>query len=169
MNENQVDIGELIEPAPVSFSFDTPGWHVVGGLILLLLLIVMYLLWRRHVRNRYRRTALQHIQQLQLKITDQRLLVYEVNIILKRIALRFRNREQVAHLRGNDWLKFLNESGKRELFTSDSLKVLESVYQETADKSASEIFIESARKWISVHSFSKKKMNQATHTINKAA
>jgi len=169
MNENQTDIGELIEPAPVSFSFDTPGWHVVGGLIVLLVLIITYLLWRRHVRNRYRRTALQHIQQLETKITDQQLLVYEVNMLLKRIALRFVDRDEVAHLRGAAWLEFLNTASRHKLFTNDMQKAIESVYTSGSDKTASDSFIISAKKWISVHAFSKRKPDHTTKHIKKAA
>src|SRR5262245_59163766 len=107
MNEDAADIGNLIEPSPVGFTFDAPGWYAVGILLVLIVAGLMIWTWIIHIRNRYRREALRYVMTLESEITDKSLLVYEVNMLLKRIALRFMPRENVAPLRDEQWVDFL--------------------------------------------------------------
>ena len=51
------DLKDIPAPPPVSYAPQTPGWWVVGGLILLGLLVYAFFRWRRWRRNRYRREA----------------------------------------------------------------------------------------------------------------
>jgi hypothetical protein len=156
MNDQAADIGELIEPAPVGFSFDAPGWYGLGIALVITLIIVALFAWRRHVRNRYRRSALKYMVELEGSFKDQQL-TYEVNMLMKRIALRFCEREQVAALRGKEWITFLNTSGRSELFSSETRKVLNSLYEGGNENISTGEFVASARQWIKVHEFSRGK------------
>jgi hypothetical protein len=155
MNEMQTDIGDIIEPTSVEFSFDAPGWYAVGAALVLVMLIVFYLLWRNYRRNKYRRTALQYLSDLEKKFTGNQL-TYETNMVMKRIALRSIAREQVASLRNEEWINFLNASGKAGLFPDETKKVLNQIY--TTENIPSPSFVQSARTWIKIHNFRNTKL-----------
>lgn len=83
-------------------------WWLVGGLAVLILL-VMFIRWHRrtHVR-RYAYAELQAIQARYVKSQDAARYLYEVNLLLRRLAVRNFSREKVAALTGEEWLKFLD-------------------------------------------------------------
>lgn len=151
MNDNTADIGQLIEPAPVAFSFDAPGWTVIAVALVVILLTVVVFLWRNHIRNRYRRDALRHVQALERDVQDHNTLVYEVNMILKRIALRFAARKEVASLRNQEWIEFLNGTSKPHLFSDAVATNLFRVYSGNVTSQHARDFIVTAKQWIKGH------------------
>jgi hypothetical protein len=97
-------LAEPPEPAPISMLPQTPGWLVLGLLVLLLL---AWLGWRWHARRRanaYRRAALAELDGA----GDDPAAIAE---ILRRTALAAWRREHVAGLYGDTWLLFLDRSG----------------------------------------------------------
>src|SRR5262245_27273335 len=132
MKEDPASFGDPIEPAAIPFSLDAPGWYAVGALLLLIAIALAILLIRRHKRNRYRRDALRFVADLERRTEDPNEVVYEVNFLLKRIALRFTPREQIAGLRGGHWLDFLNSNPGRELFQKDG--TIDLIYTRKVDK-----------------------------------
>jgi hypothetical protein len=157
MNENAADIGELIEPAPIGFSFDAPGWYALAILIGLLLLGVVIGVWIHHVRNRYRRDALRFILTLENDVSDKSVLVYEVNMLLKRIALRFVSRDAVASLRNEQWIDFLNKTAKPNLFSKDLTRdVFQGIYNGSVQSQHADSFLSMAKEWVNVHKNARK-------------
>lgn len=57
-----LQLGPLQEPPPVPFTFDTVGWPILVVIIGISLLLIAFFLIRKHIRNRYRRAALQELQ-----------------------------------------------------------------------------------------------------------
>ena len=91
--------GTLIEPAPVPFHFGAPGWYVTGGLLLLLMATAAFFFIRHYRRNLYRRQALQWLRtkEEELQHTGSlTMLVYETNMLLKRIAISRYGRTAIA-------------------------------------------------------------------------
>ncbi|SFX60757.1 DUF4381 domain-containing protein [Marinospirillum alkaliphilum] len=87
---------------------------VLGGLLLLLVLLVLLRWYRRtHVR-RYAYRELEAIQQRYSDTRDAQRYLYELNLLLRRIAVRNFRREKVAALTGEDWLDFLDWSRGRK-------------------------------------------------------
>lgn len=150
--------GDLIEPAPVPFSFQTPGWYTIEVLLLLLLLLGAYLLVRYRRRNRYRREALQWLNGRMQNLDTQQVYIqqlYEADMLMKRIAMKVYGREQVAALQGNEWIAFLNRQQRRgELFSdTDSYLLTDILYKSPGAANAADTsrFISKTSNWIRYH------------------
>lgn len=83
------------------------GW--VFGLIVALVILMALIRWyrRTHIR-RYAYAELEAIHARYQQNQDAARYLYEVNLLLRRIAVRNFSREQVAALTGEDWLAFLD-------------------------------------------------------------
>ena len=86
-----------------------PGlWPVAPGMWLLLSVLLSLLVWvlwtqyDRRKRNAYRRAGLVLLPEVQT--------IYELSVLLKRVALAAFPREQVASLHGDAWVAFLRET-----------------------------------------------------------
>lgn len=87
---------------------------LVGSLIILLLLVVSIRWHRSHSVRRYAYTELEAIQARYLQSQDAARYLYEVNLLLRRIAVRNFSRDKVAALTGDEWLEFLDWSCGRK-------------------------------------------------------
>ena len=158
MNES---FGKLIEPEPVPFSFGAPGWYVVGVLIIMGLCIAGYLIYLNHKRNRYRKAALRFLSEIERELSAKNefvTLLYEHNMMMKRIEMTLFQRDKTASLRGDEWISFLNNTMRKQLFAADDMQLLNaalyqssSVNQEIAKK-----FISNTKQWIRQHKRSAK-------------
>lgn len=100
------DIGQLIEPENISFSFNTLGWKMVGLLILVCFLLAIVLWWRHYRKNEYRRTL---IKQINYAFLDESTHAPSfIDKIIKRTCLDLYGREKVAALYGEAWFTFLD-------------------------------------------------------------
>lgn len=100
-------INQLVEvaaPAPVSMLPQTPGWAVLGGGVFVALVWGIRRAWRHHHATAYRRAALMDLA----RAGDNPV---TVSTILKRAALAVYPRAEVASLSGDDWLRFLDDTG----------------------------------------------------------
>lgn len=148
------DFGQLIEPAPVKFQFTAPGWYVLGGLLILAILMIAWIWWRHYRANLYRKMALQTLSGMQNTYMEQNtaILVYETNMLLKRIAISRYGRIPFAGSMGGEWIACLNETWKEKSFDPGDQKILQTIYPlqgiPVADGKA---FVEKARRWIKTH------------------
>lgn len=96
------DLRDIVLPEPIAF------WPLGQGAYLLLLALLIsvgllvYLYMERYRANRYRRIG------LNLLATAQS--VYDVSVVLKRVALAAFPRERVASLYGASWVEFLTQT-----------------------------------------------------------
>ncbi len=110
---NLEELKQLVEPLipPYATSTWPPApwvWWLIGGLVGLLLLVMIIRWYRRtHVR-RYAYTELDAIHTRYQQNQDAARYLYEVNLLLRRIAVRNFSRDKVAALTGEDWLEFLD-------------------------------------------------------------
>lgn len=142
----QFEVGKLYEPEPVRFSFETVGWPVLGGVVLIALLIAAFFWYRHYQRNFYRREALKTLSSIQ---PDQAL---EIFVVLKRTAIHAFGREKVGVLSGTQWLKFLESTGKNVRLTAQDAQIQSAIYQNTplSTESYSQI-ISNAKQWVRTH------------------
>ncbi len=144
-----MDNAQIIEPDPIRFTFDTPGWYFLGFLILSLLVLVFIRFMIIHKKNAYRRDAIKELDSIS-QTPDNK--VADILALLKIVAIQTYGRSKVAELSGGDWFSFLDNTGKRRKFSSLQQKVLPSFYNEIEIESeVLNEFISESRKWIKTH------------------
>ncbi|MXV53244.1 DUF4381 family protein [Pedobacter sp. HMF7647] len=153
------DIGTLIEPQPVPFTFGAPGWYVLGVLILIILLVAGWLIMRHYQLNRYRAEAVHYLEQLigaesdNLSPDAPAALVYESQMLLKRIAMKNYGRRLVAGERESGWTDFINSTWRERSFDENDARLFgQAIYSREVIKlpQATE-FADKVRRWIRQH------------------
>jgi hypothetical protein len=140
----------LVMPEPVAWLPQTPGWWIVLGWILAVLLLLAWQFAKRRRRNRYRRDALAELKaiaaQPELGPAES---AQCIAVLLKQTALVAYPREDVAALYGDDWARFLKESAGNDRQVTDAADMLAAAaYQPDADGS---VLAGPARRWIRLH------------------
>ncbi|GAB4352700.1 MAG: hypothetical protein Kow006_17420 [Gammaproteobacteria bacterium] len=102
---------ELHLPEPIGWWPPAPGWWL---LLLLTLSMGMgaWLVWRR--RTALRRAAMNRLWQIRAAYREHRdgkLLLRELSVLLRRVALGRSARYEVAGLTGEAWLGYLDSAG----------------------------------------------------------
>ena len=152
--QDPVELGPLMEPDPVPFSFSTPGWYFLGGLFLVFVLYYSYISYKKYRRNAYRRKALSQLSELENSNKDSQGSA-ELNsylVQLKVVALQSYGRDVVASKAGKEWLSFLDSTGKNTPFTKYDAVISDSIYKEmTPDKESLLEISELTKRWIKTH------------------
>ncbi|WP_215224955.1 DUF4381 domain-containing protein [Echinicola shivajiensis] len=139
---------KLYEPESVKFSFETVGWTIVGVILLLGVLVLMFIVVRRYIRNKYRREALKSIKSISGE--EQRLL--EVFVVLKNTAMKTFGRKKVGGLYGHDWLAFLEKTGKQVKFLDREEEFLSALYKNALlSQEGKHKLLVNAEKWVKTH------------------
>jgi len=84
-----------------------PGWYLLLALALLLCIALIWQLRKTRRRLAPQRAALQELSQLHSQTPE---LAWQVSSLLKRVALHYGPREQVAALGGEAWSALLDEA-----------------------------------------------------------
>jgi len=150
--------GQLIEPSSVPFSFGAPGWYVLGAFMLLVTVGIGWLIFLQYKRNLYRRQALKMISAAESGFRDSGAaapLLYDTNMLLKRVAMSRYGREHAASVKGLDWINFLNQSCSKALFDENDNRLLEEqLYapdKEPNINASVKNFLDKSKKWIRDH------------------
>lgn len=115
MNPSSASLEQLRDihlPPAIGAWPPAPGWWLLALLVLITLTAAGLWLGRRWQRRRYRREALQLLNQYQQRFyTDQdaRALLTALSQLLRRTALCAYPRHQVAALSGETWREFLQQ------------------------------------------------------------
>jgi hypothetical protein len=140
----------LVMPEPVAWLPQTPGWWIVLGWILAVLLLLAWQFAKRRRRNRYRRDALAELKaiaaQPELGPAES---AQCIAVLLKQTALVAYPREDVAALYGDDWARFLKESAGNDRQVTDAADMLAAAaYRPDADGAD---LARPASRWIRLH------------------
>lgn len=131
------------EPKPIPMTPQTAGWAV---LLVCVLGALAYAGWRflQHWRrNAYRRAALAALQGAGQDAAA-------IALILRRSALAAYPRTEVAGLSGEDWLSFLDRTGRMTGFRDGpGVELARAPY--AGDTVASPDLVDLARRWITGH------------------
>ena len=147
------ELEPLFEPQPILFSFNTPAWYILGGLLLLFLSYMSIIQIKKYKKNRYRRDGLKLLNSLDTsKSKDINSIINQIRILLKQLAIRKYGRQKVASLYGEDWLKFLESKGKDTPFLQNTILINQATFLNT-EKEKKELMklVEVSRKWIKTH------------------
>ena len=128
MNEdviNSNEIGTLIEPDPIAFSFGAPGWYVLLGVVLMLLLIVAFIRYRTYRKNAYRRSAISLLTQLLEATEEPSKKLFGMAELIKRVSITSYGRNAIVDLSWNDWFTFVENKNKgNAAFSTSSIELL---------------------------------------------
>jgi hypothetical protein len=152
------DIGTLIEPQPVDFTWGAPGWYVIGSIVILLILILIVLLYRHYQKNKYRASAVLWLEQREAQMLARHpiALIYDAAILMKRLAVTRYGRTGVAGIQDKAWLSFLNQTCKRQLFDDRDFDWLHNALyasQEDVQERDIRLFITKTKTWIKHHRY----------------
>lgn len=106
---------EIALPESISYFPQTPAWYILFGVIALLILFFLWKQYKHYQNNKYRRVALAELSKIKSEKTYE-----EIPELVKRVALVFSDRNEIASLSGETWLEFLNKSYKGNGFSSDA-------------------------------------------------
>ena len=151
---------EITLPQAISYKPETIGWLILFSLIFTLLVWIVYRRYRYIKANRYRRWALEKLQDIE-RILRQNLglekALAEIPVLVKQTALHCFPREKIASLSGENWLRFLDASYGGTDFTDGPGQILEqTAYQsqkrlEQYKEEEIHELIHTVRKWIKKH------------------
>ena len=154
MTLEPTNIGTLYVPEPVRFSFETPGWYLLAGLLILLFILLIFKWLKQFRENAYRREALKNLAVIEDKFSKQQdvLCLNDVLVLLKGVAIKAYGRQQVAQLYGNEWLQFLESKGENTPFTQYKHNIFNSLYEAViVDVKELKKIMELSKKWIKTH------------------
>lgn len=93
-----------------------PGWWILIAVVLLALLVVAGLRYRRSLpQQRMRRTALQELDRIGLEKSDDAAFARALELLLRRYAITRFGRTAIAQLNGEAWLAFIAAHGATAL------------------------------------------------------
>ena len=140
----------LAMPEPMAWLPRTPGWWIVFGWLVAVLMLAGWQLAMRRRRNRYRRDALAELDTIETQpALGPAESAQRIATLLKRTALVAYPREDVAALYGADWIRFINESANNDRQIKDAAELLAAAaYHPDADGRA---LCKPARRWIRLH------------------
>ena len=102
-------------PSPIGWWPLAPGWYMMIALVLLIAIILAHHLYKKHRNALAKKQALILLNQYQNEYELKHnipLTSAHVSELLRRVALVYYPRDQVASLHGEEWIQFLNETGK---------------------------------------------------------
>lgn len=159
MNADLQQLKDIHLPPPINTWPIAPGWI---GLLVLVFALLSYLLYLWHKANKRKYTvkfALAKLEKLQHSMTENPKninIAAEISILLRRTALHYFRREEIAGLSGKHWLHFLNRSGDTTKFTEETGTLLtDAPYRKDSTPDLTPLFT-LARAWLI--NISKKKM-----------
>ncbi|HAU1296694.1 TPA: DUF4381 domain-containing protein [Legionella pneumophila] len=137
-------------PEPVGWWPLAPGWYGLMVLIVVLIAGAAYFIYKRHVNALPKKQALGLLKiykEQYEKDKNTQLASAHVSELLKRVALVYYPRAEVASMHGEAWLEFLNQTGRGIDFTPVKSMLLDSPYK-SSDTLNLNPLITRAEKWI---------------------
>ena len=143
---------EIALPEQISYFPQTPAWYI---LLVVVVIFILFLLWKQyqHYKNNlYRKEALAGLKKL-----SEEKSYGKIPELVKRVALVFANRNEVAFLSDKHWLEFLDKSYNGNGFTTDAGKLLVTLSYSSPNKisqyqhSEMEILLNLISEWIKKH------------------
>lgn len=119
-------------PDPVSWWPLAPGWYGVMILIVIVMIALTYFFYKRHLNALPKKQALILLKAYSEHYEKERnaqLTSARISELLKRVALVYFPRMEVASIHGDAWIEFLNQTGKGIDFTPVKGMLLDSPFK----------------------------------------
>ncbi|WP_028389447.1 DUF4381 domain-containing protein [Legionella fairfieldensis] len=152
MSESEIltKLHDIHLPSPVSWWPLAPGWYLVLFLSLVGLVYLIYICRRTYNNSLAKRQALKLLASLERAYRsggNSQIISMQVSELLRRVALVYFARAEVAGLQGEDWLKFLKHTSKNIDTNELRFFLLELPYQPTHKVDLQPLF-NGAKTWI---------------------
>lgn len=134
---------EIVLPPEVSWWPLAPGWYVVGGILLLLVLFLVHQAWKRWRANAYRRAALRELAS----VKD----AAGIAELLRRTALVAAPRPLIAAMSGAAWLDWLTAQCPEAMPDAVREQLTAGVYARRAQQDELRELRDYAAHWIARH------------------
>jgi len=102
------------------------GWWILVFLFVLIVIILSHIFWRRYRQERPKIESLRIFEEIKNQYDNKNdLVITLVNLsqLMRRVAITFYAKEDVASLHGLSWLEFLDKTGKTNEFTKGLGKI----------------------------------------------
>ncbi|MBK0370101.1 DUF4381 domain-containing protein [Flavobacterium agrisoli] len=152
--DDDLVLGEIIEPTPIPFSFDTIGWKVVFFCIAVLFAYIIYRIYINYKKKSYLREAVAAVQNLSNKELETVTFIEGILFILKDTAIQTFGRQEVAALHGEKWLSFLDAKVANSNFKAQENVIFDVLYKNEIQPNVTfnkEEFSNKSINWIKQH------------------
>ncbi|KTD76360.1 DUF4381 domain-containing protein [Legionella waltersii] len=137
-------------PDPVGWWPLAPGWYVLVVIALLFFFGLFVYLMKRHVNSLPKKQALRLLQNYKeqyAKDKNAQLASARVSELLKRVALVYYPRMDVASMHGDTWIQFLNKTAKGVDFKPVNTMLSETPFKQSETINVQPLIVR-AEKWI---------------------
>lgn len=118
MDNELQQLKDIHLPQAISWWPLAPGWFVLLAVLCGLLIYLFYLFYQKTKQKYVVKYALTKLKRLAKEDPSDRNLAAEISTLIRRTALHYFNRTEIAGLTGQAWLEFLNRSGNTQQFTT---------------------------------------------------
>ena len=127
MNTTLEQLKDIHLPGAIPQWPTAPGWITLYILLLVLICYLLRVWYKRQYKKitvKFALSKLKKLKDLMVENPDQLNIAAEISTLIRRTALHYFHREEIAGLSGNDWLDFLNRSGNTTQFTGEVGRLL---------------------------------------------
>lgn len=142
---------DLHLPNTISWWPPAWGWYALFLLVSALLLGLFLWLRKKWLYNQPKREALKNLAQYKRvydEKKDTQIACMQISELLKRVALVYFSRTEVASLQADAWIAFLNNTAKKVDFQLVKQELIEMPYHQHAMSSQIELLFKLAETWI---------------------
>ncbi len=127
------------------------GQAFVFGFVFILLFLSYMNYRKKHMDRRFAMQELNAIRDRYAQNLNNERFIYEINLLIRRIAVKNFSRQQVEGLTGQEWLEFLDATGETHEFSQGAGKVLaHGNYNNEANQLDTGSVYKITKKWIRI-------------------
>jgi hypothetical protein len=149
-SEPLAQLRDIHLPDPISWWPLAPGWYGLMALAVLLAIGISYRLYKRHANALAKNKALALLSMYKEqyeKDGNAQVASARISELLRRVALVYYPRSEVASIHGDGWIDFLNKTGKNIDFRPVRAQLLESPFKTAETVKLNPLFTR-AEQWI---------------------
>jgi len=150
--ESLAQLRDIHLPKPIGLWPMAPAWYVLAGLLMLMVIGGIYYVRLKQQRGRAKREALRLLSEYEQQLAAGQTaatVAAQVSDVLRRVALVYFPRQEVAGLQGQVWVDFLDKTAGAPLhFKTNQTLLLDLPFQKEGTNADLQPLFANARAWI---------------------
>tara|TARA_Y100000588_G_C13907232_1_gene775535 strand:- start:243 stop:749 length:507 start_codon:yes stop_codon:yes gene_type:complete len=137
-------------PKDISWWPLAPGWYLLMALLVVIIITSVILYWRWKTQRLSKKQALKILQDYQKQYqqaSNPQMFCTQVSELLKRVALVYYPRHEVASLTGSAWVCFLEKTGKNTPFTKVKYELTDLPFEKEQHTRHRQLMIDELMAW----------------------